>query len=236
MPLATRKGLVDLAARYCVPIIEDEVYSQTYFHDRPGPESLYRLDTRSSVIYVSTFSKMLAPGLRVGWVVAPTYMIKQLCLMKMRANLFTGGLNQLALAEFLDSRGFDRHLAELRKHHRTLRDAAVMGAAPSVNESLLSYALPTGGLYLWCKLHADVDIDLLTEMAEEKGLNFAPGHAFFPEKDPGNFVRICYTAASAAQVRKGVEVLGRILRQLQTRAAAELSVEAAASTGPPALV
>jgi 2-aminoadipate transaminase len=98
MPLKVRLGLLELACRYHVPVIEDDVYGRTFFGSQTMPESLYQLDKHAQVLTLSPFSNMLAPGLRVGWLVAPLYMIKQLSLIKMRSNLFTGGLDQLALA------------------------------------------------------------------------------------------------------------------------------------------
>ena len=89
-----RAKLLGLAARYRVPIIEDDVYSRTRLQGSVPP-SLYRMDRHNVVIYLSTFSKVLAPGLRLGWIAAPPHMVKQLSLIKMRANLFTEGLLQL---------------------------------------------------------------------------------------------------------------------------------------------
>lgn len=215
MPLQTRLGLLDLAARYHIPIIEDDVYGKTFLDGHPGPESLLKLDKHSSVIYVSTFSKMLAPGLRVGWVIAPLYMVKQLSLMKMRATLFTDGLNQLALSDFVESGGFDKHLEKLRLHHASLRNAAVAAAQDAAEEGLLSFSAPTGGIFLWCKLDPRTDIDLLQEATDQKGLTFAPGHAFFPEQKDQKFLRLCYTAMPASHVKKGIEILVQALRDTQ---------------------
>jgi len=227
MPLATRRGLLDLASRYHVPIIEDDVYSKTYLNGRPAPDSLLKLDKHSSVIYLSTFSKMLAPGLRLGWIVAPFYMVKQLSLIKMRANLFTDGLTQLAVSELIESGSFDRHMDRLRQHHGVLRDAALAAAQPGAEEGLLSFHSPGGGLYLWCKVPSSVDMDLLLATAEKKGLTFAPGHAFFVDKTPGNYLRLCYTATSEARVKGGVALLTRILREHHAESAIASKAEAA---------
>jgi len=219
MDLVTRSGMLDLASRYHVPIIEDDVYSKTYLGGRSTPESLLKLDSHSQVIYISTFSKILAPGLRVGWIVAPLYMIKQLSLMKMRANLFTGGLTQLVLSELIENGGLDRHLSRLRSHHCNLRNAAVSVAWGAAEKGLLSFTSPTGGLYLWCRLEPGIDLDHLLASAEQRGVSVAPGHAFFADKSDQTFVRICYTAASEAKVRRGVEILAETLCELQTATA-----------------
>jgi DNA-binding transcriptional MocR family regulator len=214
MSLAVRIGMLELAARYHTPIIEDDVYSRTYLNGHPPPPSLLKLDQHSQVVYLSTFSKVLAPGLRVGWLVAPPYMVKQMSLMKMRANLFTGGLNQLVLSELIECGSFDRHLERLRSHHRILCNAAVSAVQPASDEGLLSFNLPTGGLYLWCKLKHEIDLDSLIAILEERGVSVAPGHVFRPVASKGSYIRICYTAAAEPTIRLGVEILSNTLREM----------------------
>lgn len=215
MSLATREGLIDLAHRYHVPIIEDDVYSKTHLTECPIPSSLIRLDQRSQVISVSTFSKMLAPGVRVGWIIAPPYMIKQLSLIKMRANLFTGGLMQLVLADMLDSGNFDRHLVQLRRHHCVLREAAICAAKTAVLDGSVSFTAPAGGLYLWFRVKFGVDMETFLELAVSKGVGVAPGHVFFANGTDERFFRICFTAASEAGIGTAIEILRDTLRELQ---------------------
>ncbi len=214
MSLAVRSGLLELAARYHTPIIEDDVYSRSYLNGRLAPKSLLSLDRHSLVIYLSTFSKVLAPGLRLGWIVAPPYMVKQASLIKMRANLFSGGLNQLVLAEMIEGGSFDRHLEKLRSHHCTLRDAAASALEPAVAEGLLSFSVPAGGLYLWCRLKHEVDLDSLLATLEERGVSVAPGVAFFPAETRETYIRICFTAVTGASVRRGLEILTSTLREV----------------------
>ena len=220
MPLKTRLGLLDLAQRYQVPVIEDDVYSRTFFGTQAPPESLYKLDTHSLVITMSTFSKMLAPGLRIGWLVAPLYMVKQLSLIKMRTNLFTGGFDQMVIADLIRSGEMDRHLLRLRRHHGDLCDAAVKALKPAVDGGYLRARVPTGGLYLWCKLLGTGDQDLLLARLEERGMSVAPGFAFDPAPagNPSPQFRLCFTAASRSAVVGGMEILTQILKELRTDA------------------
>ena len=220
MPLETRLGLLELARRYRVPVLEDDVYARTYFGAQAPPESLYRLDTHSQVISISTFSKMLAPGLRVGWLVAPKYMVKQLSLIKMRTNLFTGGLTQLVMADLISSGEMDRHLVRLRQHHGELCAAIVEALTPAMQEGLLKARTPAGGLYLWCKAAVPVDADLLWSRLEEEGLSVAPGFAFEPASSERRSCcfRICFTAAGRDAVLGGARVLTEVLRELRAMA------------------
>lgn len=216
MSLKTREGLLQLARRYRVPLLEDDVYSQTYFGTHPMPSTLYRLDRHSQVITMSTFSKMLAPGLRIGWLAAPPYMIKQLSLIKMRSNLFTGGLNQMVLADMLQSGEMDRHLLRLRQHHAALCEAALHALQPAIDAGLLRCRAPGGSLYLWCKLLFPVDIELFLATLDEQGLGVAPGTAFDPDRagKPSQHFRVCFSAATRSTVVAGMELLCRELMRL----------------------
>lgn len=215
MSLKIRMGLLTLANRYRVPVIEDDVYSRTYFGEQPTPSSLYQLDRRSCVIQVSTFSKVLAPGLRIGWLTAPLYMVKQLALIKMRSNLFTGGLNQLILADMLAKGEMSKHLERLRRYHCELRDLAIHALTPAVDKGLLQFEVPGGGLYLWCKLLGDLDTDALVEALETHGVSVAPGIAFEPERKEraSRHFRLCFTAIPRSRLAAGMQVLVRVLEK-----------------------
>ena len=213
MSLKTRTGLLNLARQYRVPVVEDDVYGRTYFGKHPMPESLYRLDEHSQVINVSTFSKMLAPGLRIGWLTAPLYMVKQLSLIKMRSNLFTGGLNQLVLADLIGSGHLEDHLQRLRAHHRELCDAAVTALQPSLRQGLLRCRVPAGSLYLWCKILLPLDTDHLFAALEANGVSVAPGLAFEPDRKgrSSSHFRLCFTAVPRARLVEGIEIVNRTL-------------------------
>src|SRR5262249_37917116 len=120
-----RREVLGLAERYRVPIVEDETSRELYL-DEPPPPSLFSMDERSGVvIHLNTFSKTLAPGLRVGWIAAARPIVEQLSLLKQRVDLHAQNLAQLVIADFLNSGTFDRHLGKLREEHRRRRDAMV---------------------------------------------------------------------------------------------------------------
>ncbi len=217
MRQSVRTDLLELAARYHVPILEDDVYSRTYLDGVCPPPSLVKLDRQSQVIYISTFSKILAPGLRVGWIVAPPYMVKQLSLMKMRASLFTGGLNQLAISDMIETGSMFRHLDRMRQHHCVLRETAASALQPAQESGFIKFHKPEGGLFLWVKLCQPLDLDTLLSTLEDRGVSVAPGNAFFPNKARSTYLRICYTAAATQQVRKGVNILVATLREVLTK-------------------
>lgn len=220
MTLKTRLGLLNMARRYRIPIVEDDVYARTYFGSRSMPASLYRLDSNSQVISLSTFSKMLAPGLRIGWLTAPIYMVKQLALIKMRSNLFTGGLNQLVLADMIASGSLDAHLERLRHHHQALCATAMEAIAPSVDRGLLICRAPTGGLYLWCRILFPIDMDHFLAKLEARGVSVAPGAAFEPDRESpaASTFRLCFTAAAKGDLVEGIRILNRTLAESYERA------------------
>ncbi len=223
MCLKTRLGLLELARRYQVAVIEDDVYSRSSFGSAGVPTSLYKLDTWSQVISVSTFSKLLAPGLRIGWMTAPLYMVKQLSLIKMRANLFTAGLNQMILADMLTNGAFEEHLTRLRQHHGQLCQVAVAALKPAVDAGLLRYRVPAGSLYLWCKVVQPVELDQLYEQLESRGVSVAPGIAFIPGSGEGtaSFFRVCFTATTADRLAEGLRLLCKTLQEARDAAAGE---------------
>lgn len=213
MPLATRLGLLELAAKYRVPIVEDDVYSRAVLGEIVPPQSLLALDRQNIVAYVSTFSKILAPGLRVGWVAAPTYLIKQLSLMKMRANLFTEGIQQLVIADLIESGKLQEHLGNLRRHHTTLRDVLVQSLEEASRSSVLRFEVPQGGLYLWCQVQDHTELDMALDWAEREGVSVAPGQAFYSNGGGQRHFRLCFAAASREQLQRGAALLIRALRK-----------------------
>ena len=225
-----RLGLLELAHRYRVPVLEDDVYGRTWFGDQALPESLYQLDRHALVITMSTFSKILAPGLRIGWLAAPLYMVKQLSLIKMRSSLFTGGLNQLVLSDLLRSGEMERHLVRLREHHRGLCEAALEALQPALDDGLVRCSVPAGSLYLWMELLFPVDSDLLFATLESHGLSVAPGVAFEPDRShrQSTHFRLCFTAAPRETVVDGVRMLTALLQRLRPTAQPVLLDHAAA--------
>ncbi len=206
-----RVNLLGLAARYRVPIIEDDVYSRTRLQGA-APPSLYQMDRHNVVIYLSTFSKVLAPGLRLGWIAAPPHMVKQLSLIKMRANLFSEGLLQLTLAELLENGVFDDHLPRLQATHAGLQKIAVNSLRQNFSTDELDFSIPLGGLYIWCRWRRPVDMEVVLLRAQETGASVAPGRAFFAGQVDENCFRICFTASSERDLPEAIRLLADAFR------------------------
>ena len=152
MPIRLRRELLEVAARYRVPIVEDDTYRELSFGE-PSPPSLFTLDeSHTVVIRINSFAKMLAPGLRLGWISAVRAIVDQLGLIKQQCDPHTQNLSQLVVSELLERGVFDRHLVTLKAEHRRRRDALVQALRQHVPAAALRFAVPDGGMYLWCQL------------------------------------------------------------------------------------
>ena len=208
LSLPQRKDLIHLAVRYRIPLVEDEAYRELYFDAAP-PRSLRELDEHGVVIHLTSFSKMLAPGLRVGYIVAPENVVSLLALAKHRASAFTAGLEQLVLAEMLRSGIVAAHLERVRQEHRVRRDAMIDALARRFSEDQLAFRKPAGGLYLWARLGKGLCSLELNNLAMSEGVVFVPGEIFYPDSAGTRELRLCFAASTVSKIHDGVERLKR---------------------------
>ena len=173
----------------------------------PPPRSLRELDERGIVIHLSTFSKMLAPGLRLGYIVAPENVVDLLALAKQRASCFTAGLEQLVLAEMLRSGILAGHLRKVRQEHQIRRDTMIGALQRTFPKRVLTFSAPAGGLYLWARLGRGLNASDLNQRAIGEGVVFAPGELFYPEAEGAQEMRLCFAGSTASRILDGVERL-----------------------------
>ncbi len=211
LPIRLRRELLELAARYRVPIVEDDTYRELSF-SAPSPPSLFTLDeSHTVVIRLNSFSKMLAPGLRLGWISAVKPIVDQLAMIKQQCDPHTQNLSQLVVCELVESGVFDRHLVTLRAEHRRRRDAMVEAIARHVPAGSLRFAVPDGGMYLWCQLEAHVRARAVQEHALGEAVMLLPGEPFYVDQGGANQLRLCYTAAPADRAVRLAQTLARSL-------------------------
>jgi DNA-binding transcriptional MocR family regulator len=216
MPIRARRELLKLAERYRVPIVEDATYSELYFTEVPPP-SLRELDSQNIVIHLNSFSKVLAPGLRLGWLSAAPSIIDQIAIIKQRLDPHTQNLVQFALARLIRDGNFDRHLRTLRAEHAR-RCAMMIGAVQRhVPASTLRFARPQGGLYLWCRLAHGLNSRALLEQALAAGVAFVPGHAFYPDPAGESELRLCFSSVLPSAIEDAVRRLARCLAHSEAR-------------------
>ena len=214
LDLETRRGLLQLAARYRTAILEDDPYSLLHL-GRVPPPSLHALDTQGLVIYQSTFSKTMAAGLRVSWIVAPEAIIEQVALVRQRADLFGGGAFQLVLAGMVADGSFDRHIATLRGEHRRRLDAMNAALQRELPHGAATWQNVEGGLYLWVHAQRHLDARILAQQAAALGVELISGDHFFADSGGRQDFRLCFTRNSPEIIVAGVSRLAQAVRAVE---------------------
>ncbi|HEX8991114.1 MAG TPA: PLP-dependent aminotransferase family protein [Anaerolineales bacterium] len=210
---ARRHQLIVLADRYNVPILEDDFVGDLRYDGRAQP-ALKALDPGGRVIYVSTFSKMLMPGLRVGFLAAEGPVLDGLVRFKHASDLATSSLVQRALEAYVTVGRYQAHLRRSCLEFRRRRDAM----SNAIKRHLPGEAhcdVPQGGLFLWLQLPDGMSADKLLPVACEKGVNFAPGSDFFPDPSCGkDWLRLNFAAQSPEAIEEGIQRLAKAIRAL----------------------
>jgi 2-aminoadipate transaminase len=210
MPLDSRRKVLELAARYQVPIVEDHIYARLHTREERIP-SLKELDRSNLVIHIDSFAKVAFPGLRVGWVVAPAAVIERLRLVKQTTDLHTDQLAQATLAEFLRRGLFAKHLSKMRKVY-SLRLEALDQALRKYMPEETRWERPEGGMCLWLELPPGFDANELLIHVKERGVLFAPGRYFYVQNPLPNTLRLGFANLDEKQIARGVSVLAEMLR------------------------
>ncbi len=214
---ATRNGLLRLASRYRLPIVEDDANCELYFHKAP-PDSLYRLDRDGLVVYVGSFSKTLGAGLRLGWLSAPEDIVDQLALIKARSDLFTAGPVQMVVADMLASGLYDSHLDALRAEHWRRHEAMARALRRYIPTNTLAWRPAEGGLYLWCRLGAGGDARELLRRSSGDAVTFVHGEPFYSDGTGKHHLRLCFSSTAPETIEEGVRRLAELIGTEQAQA------------------
>ena len=207
MPIRTRREVLKLAERYRVPIVEDGTYRELSFGEAPPP-SLHEIDTQNLVIHLNSFSKVLAPGLRLGWLSATPSIVDQIALIKQRLDPHTQNLGQFALARLLDDGGFDTHLKKIRAEHARRCAQMLTAMQRHIPPGTIRVVRPQGGLYLWCRLSGGVSTRIVHDHALAQGVAFVPGHAFYADPAGESELRLCFSSVLPTSIDEAIRKLG----------------------------
>ncbi|MBU1661138.1 MAG: PLP-dependent aminotransferase family protein [Chloroflexi bacterium] len=220
LTLERRKVLVELADRYGVPIIEDDPYGQLRYEGEHLP-SVVTLDDQyrnngdakyhGNVIYLSTFSKTMAPGIRLAWVVAPSEVITKLVQAKQGADLHTSTFNQMLAYEVARDGFIDKHIRVIRETYGERRDAMLEAMEIHFPEGV-RWTHPEGGMFLWVTLPEGFSSAAAFPKAIEEKVAFVPGAPFFPNGGGENTMRLNFSHSSPDLIREGIARLGKVLR------------------------
>ena len=214
LSLARRKRLLEIARAFDLPVIEDNPYALLRFEGDPLP-TLLSLDEDGRVLYVGTFSKILAPGLRVGWLVAPESVLDKVDLGKQCADLCTASASQLFIAEFFergDWRGYVQAQVDL---YRARRDA-MLALLPQTLPAGSRWTRPAGGLFVWVDLPEGMDSDLLYEYALRRSVSIVPGRVGFARPKPTHHdFRLNFSACDEGRIETGLERIALAIRDIE---------------------
>ena len=218
MPIRLRREVLSLAQRYRVPIVEDATYRDLYFNEAPPP-SLRELDGHNLVIYLNSFSKVMAPGLRLGWIAAAPSIVEQIAIIKQRLDPHTPNLVQISIARLMRQGAFDAHLRTVRTEHARRCTQMVAAIQRHMPPGSIRFTRPNGGLYLWCRLGAGLGATALHDRALASGVTFVPGPAFYPDPAAGDAeLRLCFTSVLPATAEEGIKRLARCVGEIRLTA------------------
>jgi 2-aminoadipate transaminase len=208
--LEKRQRLLQWAARRDLLIVEDDPYRELFFEDSTSEEEVRPIranDDEGRVIYLSSFSKTLAPGFRVAWIDAPAALASKLEMAKQSEDLLTGSLDQRIIYEACRRGILQRQLPLLRRHYRQKRDVMVEALRSTFGDRL-SWPPPRGGFFLWATLPDQIDADRLLPRAVHHGVVYVAGDAFFVDGSGKNLVRLSFSAPPPERIREGVRRFG----------------------------
>ncbi len=227
IPLKRRLKLIELADHYGVPMVEDDPYGQLRYEgeDIPSIEVLDGQRTRNgkaysgNVIYLSTFSKTLAPGIRLAYVIAPPEVIRKLVMAKQGADLHTATFNQMVAYEVSRGGFLDRHIEKIRDVYRQRRDVMLDTLTEHMPEEV-HWTHPQGGLFLWITLPEQMSSTDLFKEAVKRKVAFVPGESFYPCGGGSNTMRLNFSYATAEKINEGI---GRLAETIKSRLATRIA-------------
>jgi 2-aminoadipate transaminase len=226
LSLERRRRLLEIADKYGVPIVEDDPYGQLRFEGNHLP-AVVALDGKEgcnpesgkdgvcysgNVIYLSTFSKVLAPGLRLGWVVAPTEVIHKLVQAKQGADLHTSTFTQMVAYEVARHGFIDEHVQLIRRVYKERRDVMLLSMEEHF-PTQVRWTHPQGGLFLWVTLPQGVNSAQVLKEALDQKVAFVPGASFHPTGGGENTFRLNFSSSTPEQIIEGIKRLGKVLSQ-----------------------
>ena len=210
--LAVRKGMLELAQKYNVIILEDNPYGELRFSGEPIP-TIKSMDTTGHVIYLGSFSKVFSPGLRLAYLILDKGIMEKIVVGKQATDVHTNVFSQMIVARYLKNYDIDASIAksrELYKHRCHLMLSCMDKHFPDS----VTFTRPEGGIFIWATMPVGVDSGKLMLEAVERKVAFVPGNAFMTDVDsPSHCFRLNYSTMSDEKIEKGIEILGTLLKE-----------------------
>lgn len=210
-----RASVLEWAERRNMLIVEDDPYCELFFEDsasRADVRPIKADDGNGRVIYLSSFSKTLAPGFRVAWIDAPAAITSKLEMAKQAEDLLTGSLDQRIVYEACARGVLDRQIPLLRTHYQAKRDVMIEALHKEFGDGA-SWPAPRGGFFLWVTLPRQIDSDLMIQRAVQNGVIYVTGEAFFVDHTGKHIIRLSFSQPSHEKIREGVSRLAKTVRE-----------------------
>ncbi len=206
-----RYELVETCARLGVPLIEDNPYGDLCYRGDPLPKLLNM--NPGGVIYMGSFSKVLTPGIRLGYVVAPITLIRKMEQAKQASDLHTSTLTQMAVYEVIKDGFLDQHIPTIRHFYSGQCDV-MLAAMSKYFPTTVTWTRPEGGMFIWVTLPAQIDSNRLLEAALAQNVAFVPGVPFYANNPATNTLRLSFVTVSPERINEGIEKLGNLIKAM----------------------
>lgn len=211
LSLSRRHKLLELSYRHGIPILEDDAYGELRFEGEHIP-SLKSMDSEGAVIYMGSFSKILSPGVRLGWLVAKEEVIHHLLGLKLAMDLSGNSLTQHIVYRVCSTGMLEGHIEGVKPFYRERRDAMLRGLEKHLPEGA-TWSRPKGGLFVWVRLPEGIDAQAMLADALREKVAYVPGIAFHPLRDCSNTMRLNFSGVPVPKIREGVRRLGRVVKR-----------------------
>jgi len=213
MSLDKRRKLLELAEKYDVYILEDNPYGDLRFKGEDIP-TIKSMDTNNRVIYVGSFSKILSPGLRLGWVVAPEEIIQKIVVVKQVNDVHTNVFSQMLATEYMKKYSIDEHIEKIRALYGR-RCSFMLECMDQYFPEYCTYTRPEGGLFIWCTLPEEIDTVELSKKAVERKVAFVPGSTCMVDQNKiCSSFRLNYSTMTEDKIEQGIKILGEVLKEV----------------------
>ena len=208
--LERRHKFMDIINKYEIPVIEDNPYGELRFENENMP-ALKSLDTKGLVVFLGTFSKILVPGYRLGWICASKENLVKYNFIKQGADLQSSTIDQLIADRFLDMYDLDEHVEKIKDVYRKRRDVMLKTMEETFPKEV-KFTHPEGGLFTWCVLPEYMDAKVLAKQCLEKKVAYVPGGSFFPNGGKENHFRLNYSCMPEDKIKEGITRIAEVLK------------------------
>lgn len=210
-PLERRKQFMEIINKYEIPVVEDNPYGELRFEGEYLP-ALKSMDTKGLVVFLGTFSKILAPGYRLGWVCADGEILQKYNFLAQAASLQASTEAQLVVSKFIDMFDLDEHVATIKECYRKRRDVMIQTMEREFPPEA-KFTHPNGGLFTWVELPDYINTNEMAKQCLARNVAYVPGDGFFPDAGHNNCIRLNYSCMPEEKIKQGMTILGEVIKE-----------------------